>query len=54
MPVGYLVESGVMKAVNSNPGVNADAESVAEFFSKVRKGLIRRLRLCSSIMYCIG
>lgn len=35
MPVGYLVDSGVMSVKNSESGVNADAESVAEFFSEV-------------------
>jgi melanoma-associated antigen p97 len=35
MPVGYLVDAGVMDVENSESGVNTDAESVAGFFSKV-------------------
>ncbi|KAI7836214.1 hypothetical protein COHA_009895 [Chlorella ohadii] len=35
LPVGYLVQEGVIPRVDGNDGVQADAESVASFFSAV-------------------
>lgn len=35
MPLGFLVQAGVVPPQNSDPGVNADAETVAAFFSSV-------------------
>ena len=39
VPVGFLAEEGIMPPVNTNSGVQADAQSVASFFGKVRISL---------------
>jgi melanoma-associated antigen p97 len=36
IPVGYLVEEGVMPVISANPTIQNDAESVSSFFGKVR------------------